>query len=245
MIDIRLKYQASIFADVDDITPSPDIISSLIDVFRDKNLVPNTFQEIGFASPIPKVRLRLSAINNEWNVAFGTRRIDIDKNPTDSKGSNVGELSDFCSDAIGFFERILNRFNKRANRLTLNTNGLFGEMTEDQLSAVYRKLFIPPKFYNENPPFEWDWRSASLIPINILELKDSLNVIITIKRVRGEIGGQSGVSLFDRLQFTPDINTTDRNTDYRFELTHIKDFLPQALEIHNNLTKQIEEYINA
>lgn len=84
-----------------------------------------------------------------------------------------------------------------------------------------------------------------MIPINVAELKDSLNVIITIKRVRGEIGGQHGVSLFDRLQFTPDINTTDRNTDYRFQLTHIKDFFPTALELHNNLTREIEEYLNA
>jgi hypothetical protein len=245
MIDIKLKYQASIFVDADDIAPSPDIISSLIDVFRDRNLVPNTFSEIGPTPPVPKVRLRLSTTNNEWNVAFGTRRIDVDKNPVEPKGSNVGELSDFCSDAIDFFERILKRFNKRANRLSLNTNGLFEEMTKDQLSAVYKKLFSPTKFYDENPPFEWDWRSVSLIPINILELKDSLNVITIIKRIRGEIGDQSGISLFDRLQFAPDINTTDRNTDYRFELTHMRSFYPQALEIHNSLTKQIEEYIHA
>lgn len=245
MIDIRLKHQASIFVDANDIAPSPDIMSSLIDVFRDKNFVPNTFQEIGFASPVPKVRLRLSTTNNEWNISFSTRRIDVDKNQIEPRGSNVGELSDFCLDAIEFFERILNRFNKRANRLTLNTNGLFEEMTKDQLSAVYKKLFRPPKFYDENPPFEWDWRSVSQIPIEILELTDSLNVITIIKRIRGEIGGQSGVSLFDRLQFAPDINTTDRNTDYRFELTHIKSFFPQALEIHNSLIKQIEDYINA
>jgi len=245
MLDIRLRHQASIFVDANDIVPSPDIISSLIDVFRYKNLIPNTFQEIGLTSPVPKVRLRLSTTNNEWNISFATHRIDVDKNQIEPRGSNVGELSDFCSDAIDFFERILNRFNKRANRLTLNTNGLFEEMTEDQLSAVYKKLFRPPKFYDENPPFEWDWRSGSQIPIKILELRDSLNVITMIKRVRGEIGGQSGVSIFDRLQFVPDINTTHLNTDYRFELTHIKSFFPQALEIHNILIKEIEDYINA
>jgi len=245
MIDIRLKHQASIFVNANDILPSPDIISSLIDVFRDKNFIPNTFQEIGFTSPLPKARLRLSTTNNEWNIAFATHRIDVDKNQIEPRGSNVGELSDFCSDAIDFFERILNRFNKRANRFTLNTNGLFEEMTEDRLSSIYKKLFRTPKFYDENPPFEWDWRSASRIPIKILDLTDNLNVVTIIKRVRGEIGGQSGVATFDRLQFAPDINTTDLNTDYRFELTHIKNFFPQALEIHNMLIKQIEEYINA
>lgn len=245
MIDIRLKYQASIFVDANDIIPSPDIMSSLIDLFRDKNFVPSTFQQIGLTSPSPKVRLRLSTTNNEWNIAFATHRIDVDKNQIEPKGSNVGELSDFCSTSVDFFERILNRFNKRANRLTLNTNGLFEEMTQAQLSAAYKKLFRPPKFYKENPPFEWEWRSASKIPINILKLKDSLYVITIVRRLRGEFTDKSGVSTFDRLQLAPDINTSDRNTDYRFSLAHIKNYFPQALDIHNMLAKQIEEYINA
>jgi len=245
MIDIRLKHQASIFVNANDILPTPDRISSLIDVFRDKNFIPNTFQEMSITSPLPKARLRLSTINNEWNIAFATQRIDVDKNQIEPRGSNVGELSDFCSEAIDIFERILKMFNKRANRFTLNTNGLFEEMTEDRLSSIYKKLFRLPKFYDENPPFEWDWRSASRIPIKILDLTDNLNVITIIKRIRGDISGQGGITTFDRLQFAPDINTTDLNTDYRFELAHIKDFLPQALAIHNMLIKQIEEYINA
>lgn len=231
--------------DANDITPSPDIISPLIDIFRDKTFIPNTFQEIGPPSPVPKVRLRLSTTNNEWNIAFATHRIDIDKNPIEPRGSNLGELSDFCSEAMDFFERILNKFNKRANRLTLNTNGLFEEMTEAQLSTIHTKLFKTTKFYSENPPFEWDWRSVSEIPIKILELTDSLYVIIILKRVRGEIGGQSGVSKLDRIQCSPDINTSGQNTNYRFGLPHIKNYFPQALEIHNMLIEQIEEYINA
>lgn len=244
MIDIRLKYQAALFVDAKDILPTPDIISSLINIFRDRNFVPNTFQQIGFTSDGPAIRLRLSTTNNEWIIAFATHRIDIDKNPVDPKGSNLGELSVFCSDALDFFERIINTFNKRANRLSLNTTGLFEEMTEERLLNFYAKLFRTPQFYNENPPFEWDWRSASSINIQILELAESLNVITTIKRVSGEIGDKSGISRFDRIEFSPDINTSIYNSDYRFGLPHINVFFPQALEIHNMLLKQVEEYIN-
>ena len=244
MFDIKMRYQVSIFVDANDITPSPEMIGPLIDIFRDKNFIPNTFQEIGPSSPAPRVRLRLSTMNNEWGIAFATNRIDINKNPIEPRGTNLGELPSFCSEAMELFERILNKFNKKANRLTLNTTGLYEEMTEAQLSAAYAKLFKTTKFYSENPPFEWDWRSVSEIPTTILELTDSLNVIIVLRRVTGEISEQSGVSNIDRIQCSPDINTPGKNTNYRFELPHINNFFSQALEIHNMLIEQIEEYIN-
>ena len=244
MIDFQVKYQATIFVNAEDITPSPDIMSSLIDIFRDKGLIPSTFQELRVPSPIPKLRIRLSTSNNEWNISFATNRINIDKNPTDLKGSNLGELSNFCLNATDFFERILNSFNKRANRLGLNTNSLLEEMSEAQLSRTYAKLFIPPQFYEENPPFEWNWRSVARIPIELADLSDTLYVITTINRARGEFGDPSGITKFDRLQLLFDINTTDQNIDYRFNLSHIKSYFQQAPELHNSLCEQMLEYVN-
>jgi len=243
MIDIRIRYQASIFVDVSDIIPNPDIITSLIDIFRDKNLIPSTFQEIG-VSPGEMVRLRLSTTDNEWEVAFASKRIDINKNALDKNGSGMGELSIFCSDALDIFERISSKFNKRARRLTLNTTGMLEEMTKSKLATVYSKLFKPPKLYEENPPIEWDWRSVSNIPINILELEEMLNIVTVLKRVRGHVSDGSGIFKFDRLQFSPDINTIGERQETRFDFTHLKDFLPKAIDIHNILLEQIEEHIS-
>ena len=154
MIDIKLQYQAVIFVNAEDILPVPDIITSFLQIFSAEKLIPNTFQELNTSSPKPQVRLRLSTPNNEWAIAFATNRIDVTKNPTDPKGGNLGTPDDFCSNAIGFFTKIVNQFPKKANRLALITNQLLEEMTDEKLLSAYTKLFDSPKFYKENPPYE-------------------------------------------------------------------------------------------
>lgn len=244
MIDINLKYQAGIFVNAEDILPTPDIITSLLQIFHDKNLVPNTFQELGLASPQLQVRLRLSTPNNEWAITFATNRIDITKNPTDLKGSNLGTPDDFCSDAIVLFTKIINQFPKKANRLVFTTNSILEEMTDDKLSSAYIKLFDSPKFYKDNPPYEWNWRSVSKIPFQISDLKDSLNAITIINRVQGDMTHPSGITVFDRLQLSLDINTSPQNKESRFDITHIKDYFQQVHQIHKTLCEQMLEYID-
>lgn len=46
MIDLKLKYQASIFADTKHIKPTSDNISILLETFRDREFIPNIIQEI-------------------------------------------------------------------------------------------------------------------------------------------------------------------------------------------------------
>lgn len=245
MIDIHLKYQATIFVNAEEIIPTPDIINPLLEIFRDKNLIPSTYYQVGPSSPTPRPRLRFSTSDSEWAVSFATHRIDVDKNAIDPKGSNLGELPDFCLNATNLFERVLNKYSKRANRLALNSNSLLEEMIADKLAMVYSKLFTPPQFYKDNSPFEWDWRSVSQYPMEIADLTDTLNVITVIKRVRGELGDQTSLIKFDRIQLSFDINTTDQNNDYRFDLSHIKSYFQSAPELHNTLSKHIQEYINA
>lgn len=56
MIDIKVQYQAIIFVNAQDIIPLPDIITSLLESFRDKAPIPNTFYEIKVGSHIVKTR---------------------------------------------------------------------------------------------------------------------------------------------------------------------------------------------
>lgn len=244
MIDIKLKYQANIFVNAEDILPTPDVITSFLQVFRDKNLIPNTFQELGLASPQPQTRLRLSTPSDEWTIAFATKLIDIRKNPTDPKGSNLGELSDFCSDALDLLQKILNIFTKRANRLALMTNSILEEMPEDRLTSTYLKLFNPPPFYKDNPPFEWNWRNVSEIPFQIKDLSNNLNAITMINRVQGDMTLPSGVTVFDRLQLSFDINTSRKNTENRFDISHIDNYFRQVTKLHDSMCQQMLEYIN-
>ena len=242
MIDTKMKYQASIFGDVSDIKPTPDNTKTLIDLFSDKRFIPNSFQELG-ASGV-KIRLSFMSLNQEWIVTFPSNRIDIERHAIEPQGKNLGELSDFCSEVSNLFERVTKEFKKKANRIALVTNFLLEEMTEETLSNVYLKLFHPPKFYEENPPFEWNWRTVSRKPIDLDGRNETLNVITTINRVQGELPMRNETQLFDRVQLSFDINTTPENKEYRFEPQHIATFYNHALELHNNLLAEVREFIN-
>jgi hypothetical protein len=246
MIDIRLKCEAGIFVNAQDITPTTEIISDLMTLFRDEQLVPSVFHELrpGGGLPGPQPRVRLVSPNNEWAISFASQRIYVNKIHIDATGSNIGDLDSFCLQATDFFERILHKFNKKANRFVLDSNSLLQEMTEVQLDKVYDRLYKPPHFYQKHPPFEWIWRSASRKPITIADLEDQLNIIATIQRVRGEMGSVTVISHFDRIKLAFDINTTDLNLEYRFDLSHMKSFLEQATKIHESLCEEMLGYIH-
>jgi len=244
MIDVKQQYQAIIFLDASSISPKPENISIMMELFRDKGFIPSMFHEISSNSPSPSIRLKLSDPKNEWNINFGTDRITIFKNPLEANGRNLGELSDFCDDVTTFFNRIHNKFRKKPNRIALATGFLLSEMNEEKLNAIYAKMFKTPDFYSSHLPFEWNWRSASKLSIKINELEETLNVITMINRVSGEMTFNNEITYFDRVQLSFDINTVHENSDYRFTLDHISNFYVQALEIHDQLIKEVTDAIN-
>lgn len=116
MFDLIGKYQASLFGNLADISPTLEVISKLLMLFKDKNLLPSTIQEISVHTPRPQTRLRLSSQNNEWNLNFATHRLDIEKNATDPKGQNLGTAEEFAEQAHELFNRILTEFKKIKKR---------------------------------------------------------------------------------------------------------------------------------
>ncbi len=245
MIDIRMKYGAGIFVNAQDISPTPETMSVLMTLFQDKGLVPTVFYELRPAPGFPaQPRVSLASPNNEWAVSFASNRIDVIKNPTDPSGRNLGDLTGFSLQANDFFERLTDKFNKKANRLVIYSVSLLPEMTPEQLEKIYQHLFRPPQFYQEHAPFEWVWRAAARKSITIADREDILNVITTISRIRGVLGIETGISKFDRIQLAFDINTTDLDLEYRFDFTHMKSFLEQVTKIHESLSEDMQGYIN-
>lgn len=243
MIDIRLKYQASVFGDMSEIKPTPENTKILIDLFSDKELMPSSFHEASASGLRP--RLAFESTNGEWNIRLATRRIDIEKRAFETHGEGIGELKGFCGEAASLFEKITDEFNKKkVSRIALVTNFLLEDMPLSALSDVYLRLFNTTEFYKENPPFEWHWQAASKKPITLESLNENLNVLTTIKREQGEfqVGGE--VKPFDRVQLSLDINTSPENKEHRFEPLHISDFYRQAIELHDELLIAAEEFIN-
>ncbi len=247
MIDIPVSYQAVFFSNNSDIPPSADTIPVFLELFRDKGFLPNTFQEIEITpvAPRPQIRLRLSPPNGEWDILIGLMRITFKKNSIPPKGSNMGRVEDFINEVIEFWERIQQHFPRKANRLSLVTEGLLQEMPEERLQQIYQKLFKPVTFYKENPPIEWELTSVARVVMTITGSNEKLNVNTRIKRVRGRLAGASGFVPFDRIQLLFDINTFQPPMEPRFGIEATSAFFLRAAELRAMLIKQLEENLNA
>lgn len=241
MFDILGKYQGSVFVNLEEIVPSPDIISNLVGLFREENLLPSTFQEISKSGI--QTRIRLSSLNNEWAVNFGTDRINIEKNPLDPKGGNIGRIEDFVEYVCKLFNLFLNQYKKKGNRISLITGGLLKEMTKKQLNEVFKKLFNPIAFYESNPPFEWRSRIAADIMADFNENKEALNVITDINRVRGQIMQPTTIMDFDRIEINFDINTKAENKETRFIMELINSFYINAIDIRKEILGGILKWL--
>ena len=243
MIDIKLKYQASAFANVKHITPSSENISVLLEIFRDKELIPGVIQEIGHEVGIGP-RIMLKSIKPEWGITFGSRRINIEKSLIDPKGDNLGNLKDFCADSTDFFARIFSRFKMRSNRLALVATYLFEEMASPTLNEMYKKVFNSLSFYTKFPPSEWNTRSAAKMPFSFAGLDEQINALISIDRVKMELALPDSVIPLDRIQVQFDLNTIPESTDSRFDIEHLSAFYTDILPIHNALLKEVEDKVN-
>jgi hypothetical protein len=244
MIDILGKYQVSIFGNFADIQPTTDVISKMITLFRDKNLLPGTFQEISQFAIGPQLRLRLSSPNNEWSINFATQRIDIEKNPIDPKGENLGIPENFTKESCELFDRVLAEYKKRANRVSLITSGMFKEMTKERLEDIYVKLFNPINFYNKNKPFEWNYRSVAKFPCKVGTITELFNVITSLNRVQGHMVQPNFTINFDRIEVAFDINTTQDNPETRFDMNFIKNFFSEANTLRSSILKDLEATLN-
>jgi len=247
MIDIPGTYQAIFFSDNSDITPSADTIPIFLDSFRDRGFLPNTFQEIQItpAGPGQQIRLRLSPPDQEWDIQIALNRITFKKSAIKPKGSNMGRVEDFVKDVVDFCQRIQRRFPRNANRLSLVTNGLLGEMPEERLQQIYTRLFQPVTFYTENPPIEWELASMARITMTVNGSDEKLNVNTRIKRLQGRMAQPSGFMPFDRIELLFDINTFQATRVPRFDIEAVSDFFLKAAELRATLLKQMEDYLNA
>lgn len=243
MIDIIEKYQASTFVNASDITPSPDNITNLVNMFRDKEFIINTFHELTLGNAMPLPRLRFTSPKSEWAINFGTQRIDIEKNPTDPKGNNLGDVSNFCNEVMGMFSKIFEKYNKKSNRIALVTNYVLQEMTKERTAKAYENLFKYNDFYNTHPPFEWNWRSAARTNIDINGEQESINVITSIFRIQGQLRFANEIKPLDRIQLSLDINTSPENAEFRFDLDQTGSVYRQLNDVQKKLLSEIMGFV--
>jgi len=239
MIDFALKYQAVIFAPLEDITPSPDTLKYFIDEFKDKELIPSMFQEITPSGV--KNRFILKSTDDEWNIEFGLNRLDIKKVNRDIFVINFGTKEEFINEVLNILNVIFVKFPHKANRISFVTQYFCKSFEDERLNKIALNVANLPKTFRLSPPINWNHRYVSRIVNEINGLNELTNFIGEINRVQGNLKIKSKIEKFDRIELKFDINTYQGNQDYRFYLEDFKDFYSKVVQWEDNL---LTEFIN-
>jgi hypothetical protein len=243
MIAAPTTYQVHFFCNTLDLKPSTDIITQLLQIFREEGLLPSTYHQVMLPSP-PEVRLRLASVSNEWAIDFDMDRVTIAKNSIKPLGANMGLPEDFVQTALEYLRRILAAFPRKGNRISLVVGGLMDQMTEETLVSLYSLLFVPLRFYEQNPPYAWNSNSHVRISADLAGVQEPINVITQVNRVQGKFLLQSGLQ-FDRIQILTDINTFQEIMEPRFDIEATAAFYAKALQIHREILADLKERLNA
>ncbi|MBN1570615.1 MAG: hypothetical protein JXA73_22420 [Acidobacteria bacterium] len=244
MIAVPMKYQTSFFGNLADLKPSADTIPPLLQIFREQALLPSTYQQVQLGPSLdPQVRLRLSSTRNEWIIEFDIDRITIEKNSIKPLGANMGLLEDFARTSEDYLGRILSLFPRKGTRLSLVTDGLMDQMTEEGLQEVYSRILVPLGYYHNNPPHLWNSRCIARGAIDMAQGQESINVITQVNRVQGKFLMQGGIG-FDRIQVIFDINTFQDNMQPRFDIEAVRAYNTSALQLRETILTDLRERLN-
>jgi hypothetical protein len=260
---IDLQFRVSLFGVFSSINATPASIMMLMNLFNEYNFMPTIIEDSTEAIPrmlsgvnIPMnntvKRPVLITANNEWSIRLGLGRIDIDKNNIKfdntqtklSANSQLGEFTDFINESKKYINILIQNFHIESNRMAVNVSTFLNTKNKD---AVYKKFVNPIRYYDNNPPFEWDLRFANDTEIEI-GTKEKINVSLQIQRAMGMFS-QAGkklstAELKDQILITFDTNTKADNALARFkEISSIEAFLNFSSKTKDDLRSQLLERV--
>ncbi|CAD5246124.1 MULTISPECIES: hypothetical protein [unclassified Imperialibacter] len=234
----NLTYQASIFVNVSEITPKPDVLTYFIGAFADKELIPATFQEIGPAGILE--RFNLNDSKGIWSVGFSSNRIDIIKSNPNLGVTEIGSIEEFRDEVKKIAGIIFTKYPRNANRLAFVTTHIVNKLSQHEFTVIFNNLFKPMPTYKNNDRTEWGSRMVSRINREFNSRIEVHNVITEINRIKGSLNIESSIRNIERLQIKLDINTFQDNTDFRFEQPDIEAFYDEVVKWEQSLRDELE-----
>lgn len=248
MVDIKLKYQGSLFVDISWLKPDAKTIKSLIDEFSDYDMIPTTFQEAQPNLPVKVQRLMMSSAENGIQIIFGSNRIDIIKFPTDFNGSNIGSFEDFNNLLGQLIARLYSFIGMKFTRASLVSEVLLREMTENEFEKAYSNIFKTSlnRGINDSDeqPKEWTFRNVIKSEIEVNTTKEKINRVLQINRSQGAMGINEEQIEFDRLHLIIDLNTISENKISRLDDALAISVFESFTELHQTITQLSGEVIS-
>ena len=244
MIDIHMRYIASVFGNFTEVEPKPKYISDILKIYEDKDLIPGTFRELSSKDSNPRLRLRLSSPQGDRHIRFTPTRISVEHTLSDPKGAKMGSLDEFSNEAGDMLSRFIDGQNIKCNRISLIESGLLKEMSQVEMKKIYLSLIRPITFYAEDEPIEWNLRVVARKEIALNAGPEIGNIITAISRMKGHIEYEDQLIPLDRIQIDFDINSAQENQDYRLDSDSIRDFFRGACSLRNVILAELEEVIS-
>ena len=103
----------------------------------------------------------------------------------------------------------------------------------------------PLKYYEQNKPSEWSFRTVAQADVSLLENAERANVITELSRTKGLMLLQNNqVKEFHGLELSFDINTEAQNTAQRFDEVSIQEFFKFATHVREDVINNVEMRLN-
>lgn len=223
------SYKISAFGNFLDIVPDTDTMMFFLESFREYGLVPSIFQELQIMptspQPVAIQRIALLSRDSRKQVSISSNRIDFEIKVQDDIKLSPDELVIINKEVEYCFQVVFEKFNKKANRLALNTESFVVGLNEEEVDQFMSKYSNPISLYNEKPLDEWNTRLMVRKEQPISEMQETFNVITTLSKAHMQKKTGQDIKQFTGFAANVDINTIPENTVARFTFTSIVEFI--------------------
>lgn len=241
MKNIDLRYQIALFGNFDDVTPNINTIKYFIDVYSDRDLIPNQYHEVSLdavtGAGSKGNRLSLTSEDQSFNIRFGFDRMDVMLTNNNINVTTMKERDAFIDDFKNIYDHINSKFPKKIKRIGLVSQYLISGVDLSQVASSFFKL---TKFHEKPPLIEFNNKIVNRTTIDVPE-EEILNVAGELRWLKTNLQINNKNEAFEGLLFATDINTIPENAEYRFD----KDKIDMVLRELSRVAKLLEsEYIN-
>ena len=226
-----LTVTYSIFGSYDFVDNTPENVSKLYEEFNQDGFMPNMVTLLKIEQPQNKVMqlLRPQLVNQVMpcTITILPERVDVET------GINVK-----LDNIITFFDRILQMFELKINRIAVNKSTIIDELTKEEAAKLKDKLTPPETYKGEHNLIEYASHRVARKRV------DSLGELINVGRnVTGISTANAGE--INRVQVDTDINTLGENTKERFEIEDCRSFFEDALRSDQEILENMVGISNA
>ena len=162
--------------------------TNLVNSFVNLNLIVSIAEEFGFVidprattPPKPKKIMRpvIFSLNKEWNIAFGSDRIDI--NWTGLTAESFMGKEEFINKAKLFLDIIVKTYEIKFSRVAFNYESILYDLNEEVAQAVLNKVAATQLTLYNNKPLN-EWRVQYTVREKPEAFDREINLVTTVSR---------------------------------------------------------------